>query len=90
MAMRFGAGVCKRHSAFRSLDLDWRCGFGGAGQRHDWERVRSGADRGRRRRGRLGRIGRRGRFGKGTGKGKVRRALLWRHFVRLTTLVEFN
>lgn len=82
--MRFDAGGYKRHSACRLLDLGRRCESGGAGWRSGWERVRSGADRGQRRRGRRGRIGRRWGFG----MGNVRKGLWWRRFWGWTTLVR--
>lgn len=75
MARRSDAEECKRHSTRRLLDLDRKCDFGGAGWQSDWERVRSGADRGQRQREKQGRIGKKWGFGrKGLG------SLSWRHF----------
>lgn len=62
MAMRFDAAGGNPHSACPLLDLDRRCGFGGAGRQSDWERVRSGADRALRQRERQGRRGRKREF----------------------------
>lgn len=84
MAMRFDAGVYKRHWACRLRDLDRSCGFGGAGRQSDWERARSGADTGLRRRERRGRTGRRW----GIAMGRVRKEQMWRRFRGWMTLVR--
>lgn len=84
MGMRSDAGACRRHSACRLAHLDRRYGFGGAGRRSDWEKVRSGVDRAPRQHGRQGRIGRRWGFG----KRKMRMGLFRRHFSEWTTLVK--
>lgn len=83
--MLFDAGVYKRHLACRSLDLDRRCGSGGVGWQRDWERVRLGVDRGRRRRVRLDRTGRRWGFGIGVVR-KGLGELFWGHCWRWKTL----